>query len=983
VSKQAILLIIVFSVFSSLTIWFINKPADNDREILTTASPDKLAINSSKAAHNDSSTALDSGIIKSPNDKRHYSSITLSNSLQVLLISDPKTDKAAASLDVNTGSANDPEEFLGLAHFLEHMLFLGTQKYPNPDEYQKYISDHGGAHNAYTSLEHTNYFFDIQSGHFEEALDRFSEQFTHPLFNNEYVEREANAVHSEYTSKSKDDGRRFFSVIKDTLTDAHPYSKFSVGNLDTLKDHQDNKLRPALLDFYRQNYSANNMRLVILGKESIETLEAWVKNKFSDIPNHNLPISRIDTDFFAPGFLPAKVEIQSVMDKRSMTIGFPIPSASRHKNSQPISYLANLIGHEGKGSLLSALKAEQLVDSLSAGDQFDTQLKSIFMLNMSLTKKGLANQDRILEMIFSYIDLLKNEGIKRMYFDEQATMLRTSFHYQEKSEPIHFVSALSSALHYSDSQKILFESYDLTNFKPALYLDYLEQLVPQNMLLVISAKDISGDLKSSWYQAPYKVTPLSSDLKEKLSAPIKIADLKVPEKNIFIPENTNLLALAIAEKPINLLDTDSLEVWHYPSNEFGTPKSNLFVTIRSPEAMASADALNKSELLVALLKDALNEFSYPAYLAGLHYELYNHMRGVTIKISGYSDKQSVLLDKILTTLKSAEFSTSRFDIMKERLTRKLQNVKDKKPFQQAIAKTQNILLNPSWEEAERLTFLEKTSLTDVNSFKSDFLSKLDIAMLSSGNITGSSAEKISQLITNRLLDSSAKVKVDRSKVTKLNGTQTWYKTFDVEHPDTGFVYYIQGSNDSIKERALFLLLTQAISSEFYGQIRTEKQLGYIVFATDFSMLEVPGIAFIVQSPNTKGQQLLNETQSFLNAQLDTIKALTSSDIERFQAAVASRLLKKDNTLYEKTNGFWKEIDTLNFDFDTKDQLAKAVESITVKELHAHLKSLLENKGQSIIIHSQTSDAVDDKLEKVKQLDLKLMTEDTKSELNRF
>lgn len=73
---------------------------------------------------------------------------------------------------VRAGSLNDPEEHQGLAHFLEHLLFMGTEKYPDEAEYSAYLSDHGGSSNAYTDAELTNYYFDVNSGDFEEALDR-------------------------------------------------------------------------------------------------------------------------------------------------------------------------------------------------------------------------------------------------------------------------------------------------------------------------------------------------------------------------------------------------------------------------------------------------------------------------------------------------------------------------------------------------------------------------------------------------------------------------------------------------------------------------------------------------------------------------------------------------------------------------------------------------------------------------------------------
>lgn len=86
------------------------------------------------------------GIIKSPQDKCSYRIITLDNQLQALLIHEPDADKASAALDVNVGSFADPDDIAGLAHFLEHLLFMGTAKYPEENDYSKVICPPLSAH---------------------------------------------------------------------------------------------------------------------------------------------------------------------------------------------------------------------------------------------------------------------------------------------------------------------------------------------------------------------------------------------------------------------------------------------------------------------------------------------------------------------------------------------------------------------------------------------------------------------------------------------------------------------------------------------------------------------------------------------------------------------------------------------------------------------------------------------------------------------
>ncbi|KAF2307950.1 hypothetical protein GH714_033693 [Hevea brasiliensis] len=173
-------------------------------------------------------------IVKPHTDKREYRRIVLKNSLEVLLISDPDTDKAnsssashirincfllsfifgssiddntslslslslvqsAASMNVGVGYSSDPVGLEGLAHFLEHMLFYASEKYPMEGSYSKYILENGGQYNACTSYEHTNYHFEVNSDCFEEALDRFAQFFLGPLLSADATMREIKAVDS-------------------------------------------------------------------------------------------------------------------------------------------------------------------------------------------------------------------------------------------------------------------------------------------------------------------------------------------------------------------------------------------------------------------------------------------------------------------------------------------------------------------------------------------------------------------------------------------------------------------------------------------------------------------------------------------------------------------------------------------------------------------------------------------------------------------
>ncbi|CAF1688032.1 unnamed protein product, partial [Adineta ricciae] len=189
-----------------------------------------------------------------------YCGLELSNGILCVLISHPKLDKAAAAINVSIGNLGDPNDVPGIAHFLEHMLFMGSSKYPNENEFSKFIENNGGTSNAYTSTRETNYHFDINPNVLADALDIFANFFISPLFSSSSVEREIQAVNSEFERYLSSDAWRISQIEKSTLDPEHPYSRFGTGNIESLQTIPKESgidIREVLLKFYEDHYSAN------------------------------------------------------------------------------------------------------------------------------------------------------------------------------------------------------------------------------------------------------------------------------------------------------------------------------------------------------------------------------------------------------------------------------------------------------------------------------------------------------------------------------------------------------------------------------------------------------------------------------------------------------------------------------------------------------------------------------------------------------
>mmetsp|Transcript_15246 Transcript_15246/g.27671 ORF Transcript_15246/g.27671 Transcript_15246/m.27671 type:complete len:1041 (-) Transcript_15246:645-3767(-) len=261
-------------------------------------------------------------IIKGDADYRTYRPLVLENGITILLAHDPQSKNFAASVSVHAGASADPRALPGLAHFCEHMCFLGSKAYPEENEYKQYLAQHGGKSNASTSMSHTTYQFDVLADYGEKALDVFSNFFISPLFTPSGTQREVQAVDSENSKNLVSDGRRRLQVLKSLADEKHHFSKFSTGNKFTLpastsegnvdselgtqtsdKKHpledilkdinggEYNKtdsaefVRAALLAFHERHYRPENMTAVMIGPQSLDELEAWVVPRFGQIPD--------------------------------------------------------------------------------------------------------------------------------------------------------------------------------------------------------------------------------------------------------------------------------------------------------------------------------------------------------------------------------------------------------------------------------------------------------------------------------------------------------------------------------------------------------------------------------------------------------------------------------------------------------------------------------------------------------------------------
>ncbi len=194
----------------------------------------------------------------------------LANRLRVIVVPTGMPDVVSLQIPVQTGSRNEIEPGkTGFAHFFEHMMFRGTERFP-PERYQEVLTNAGARSNAYTTDDYTNYHTTFSRDDLARILEIESDRFQHLQYSDEDFKTEARAVLGEYNKNSADPTEQLFEVMRDHAFTTHTYKHTTMGFLRDI-EAMPNQLAYSRLFFdrwYRPEYTA----LIVAGDVSAETV---------------------------------------------------------------------------------------------------------------------------------------------------------------------------------------------------------------------------------------------------------------------------------------------------------------------------------------------------------------------------------------------------------------------------------------------------------------------------------------------------------------------------------------------------------------------------------------------------------------------------------------------------------------------------------------------------------------------------------------
>ncbi|POS84570.1 hypothetical protein EPUL_004076 [Erysiphe pulchra] len=909
-------------------------------------------------------------------DKRLYRLIKLPNKLEVVLIHDPETDKASACMDVRVGFYCDDEDMPGMAHAVEHLLFMGTRKYPEENAYSQYLTAHSGYSNAWTMSQSTHYFFDVaaeksdfasddEPSPFYGALDRFAQFFCEPLFLASTVDRELLAVDSEHKKNLQNDAWRSRKVESSISNPKHPFGKFSTGNFEVLKilpEARGVNVRQKFIEFHEKHYSANQMKLTVLGKESLDELEEWVVDLFSGIPNKDLRRNSWEEPLFREEDLLIQCNIKPIKDSHYIYLQFPTINTEDLYETCPENYLSYLFDHRGPGSLTSYLKSKGWVIKIEAGGQrICPGTPDLFNCWLNLTEDGLQNYQEIVKIIFQYISLLNETEPQNWIHDEQNEIGEMLFNFNEKWPAIKYTSLISRILQTPVPREWLISNrYIVQKFDPDIIKTYLSYLRPDNFRIILTTQKVDGtwDKKEKWYGTEYAIKKIPSDFLFEIRKAYestgneRLAELRMPQKNQFIPKNLSVEKKSIKEvalSPKIIREDDFQRVWYKKDDQFWVPKGSVNIFFRSLITHASPETYIKSSMYTHLVEDTLEDYSYDASIAGLHYTIKIIPGGIQVSIGGYNDKLSVLLEKILFTMKNLEVKQDRYEVIMERMIRNYKNRAFSEPYLQ-IGQYMSILnVEKGYLDEELLLVLPHITSTDIKIFFPQILSQMHTEMFVHGNFYKEDALKLSDMVERTLKPkplSKSCWEIYRSTLYS-PGCKYLYPitSKDPENINNCIAYQLFiGSSDSRSLGPKTLLLEQIIKEPTFNQLRTNEQLGYVVSSNPFIGVNTISFRFTIQSEKTPSY-LESRIDSFLVSFAKTLENMKDAEFDEHKRSLITIISKKLEKLSDEMKRMHYHIFSERYDFELAKKDVAEIKLLTKSDMIDYYKHYIDPASQ--------------------------------------
>ena len=876
-----------------------------------------------------------SRVVISPNDDRTYDLITLRNGIEVMLVSDPTAAKSAAALSVGLGASSDPEEYPGMAHYLEHMLFMGSRQFPEPDGFMAFTTEHGGMTNAYTGLDITNYMMQVENEAFPEALDRFSSFFTDPLLDPTYIEKEKNAVNAEWSMRREQDFRITYRLSRKLLGD-HPANRFQIGNLTSLEDKTEGGLHAATVAFFEQYYSANLMKASLISDLPLETMRDLAEQHFGEILDKQVPRPKTTTPINFAEAGAKRVRYAPQDDKRELRLDFIIDDNTHLYNTKPSEYLAYILASEMPDTPAVRLRDLGWASSLlvSANPSIYGNY-GLFTLSVQLTPEGLDHRDDITAMLLGYIEFLREQGIDRRYAAEFGTSLTNRFRFLEKMDEFTYAHELTRAMQIYPARYAIEAPYRFTGFDEPNVNAVLEQLVPERLHLweIDQGQFVSEALE--FYNGQYGVEPLALPDSTALMAAAASYQLALPAQNRLLPE-----AFTLAQgnsEPKLVVDAPDLSIWLQGSEAFADlPRGYTQVYFNSPLRQQRVD----SAVVLLLWSDLYNleqtALRNEAAIAGMGISVELN-QGLRLSLSGFTDKQPELLAAALAGLRMKPTQQALSQAI-DRFIRGLENRKREMPIRQLGQALSSLTRTGFYDEASLRAAVGRITPERFEATVNELLNTALVRIYLFGNYDEAYAEALASTVRDALpFEREIAPQYVRGRVYAPVTGQTLVRNMDVPVEDLGMMLLYAAPDATVANEAAGRVLASHLRNRAFDTLRTEEQLGYAAGGLTTVLQDHPMIGLYIQTPVKSPTDMFSRFEAFTKEYAVMLAELTPEQFANLKSGVLTQLTEPPTNLADEAGPFISDWGLERYDFGSRAALIAAVEAVSLDTIRAYYR----------------------------------------------
>ncbi len=323
------------------------------------------------------------------------SRLTLGNGMKVLILENHKSPVVSVQMWVKTGSADEKKGEEGISHFIEHLVFKGTDKY-KVGEIASTVEASGGELNAYTSFDQTVFYVNISREFSDVALDTISEMMGFPKFDATEIDNEREVVIEEIKRGNDSPSRQASRLLFSSVFKSHPYGIPVIGYEKLIQKVS----RKTLVDYYHSRYIPTNMHLVVGGDFETEVMAEQINKAFGRFNTFKLrKVSRQKE----PAQKDVRIKVQQMaFEEAQFHMAWRVPAAD-HKDTAALDVLAMIFGQGESSRLWHKLRMEQpLTNSIGCGT-FTPKDGGIFTISGSLP---LEQMQPAFEALMNEIEIL-------------------------------------------------------------------------------------------------------------------------------------------------------------------------------------------------------------------------------------------------------------------------------------------------------------------------------------------------------------------------------------------------------------------------------------------------------------------------------------------------------------------------------------------------------------------------------------------------